>query len=596
MDFQERIGELERQLAELPAGSVVQKKVHGSTYCYHRWSEGGKRHERYLKADEVEPLREAVARRKRLEGELRELRRAAGVAGRASTSAAATAAPGASLQMNVLVGERLRAFGRGVEKYRRRELFGQLEAYLSDDDEKVLILFGLRRTGKTTMIRQAILRMDDAELGRAAFIQAVAGNTLAQLNHDLRLLESRGVRRVFVDEVTALDDFVGGAALLSDIFVAGGMRVVLSGTDSLGFVFAQDDQLYDRCRLLHTTYIPYREFSEVLGIHGIDEYIRFGGTMSLGGAGYSATSPFSTAARAGEYVDAAIARNIQHSLACYDHGGHFRHLRGLYDADELTSAISRVVEDVNHRFALEVLSRDFVSHDLGISAANLRRDRVAPTDILDRVDVVQVTRRLRELLEIRNAGERSVELEPAHATEIEEYLGLLDLTDRIEVRSLPDVSGVGMRTVVCQPGLRYAQVEALIQSLMLDQTFSELSLAERRAVEGRIRAEVMGRMLEDIVLLETKRSRPGCEVFVLQFAVGEFDMVVFDPEAESCEIYEVKHSDQVAAAQRRHLLDPQKRRMCEHRYGPITGTFVLYRGADDYVDGVQYVNVEEYLS
>ncbi|MDO4848858.1 MAG: ATP-binding protein [Coriobacteriia bacterium] len=594
MNLQARIDELERQLSELPAGSVVQKKVHGSTYCYHRWSEGGKRRERYLKAGEAEPLREAVARRKQLEGELKELRRAEAGTGRAPIPAAA--APSASLQMNVLVGERLRAFGSGVEKYRRRELFGQLEAYLSDDDEKVLILFGLRRTGKTTMIRQAILRMGDAELGRAAFIQAVPGNTLSQLNHDLRLLESRGVRFVFVDEVTALDDFVGGAALLSDIFVAGGMRVVLSGTDSLGFVFAQDDQLYDRCRLLHTTYIPYREFSEVLGIHGIDEYIRFGGTMSLGGADYSASSPFSTAPRAGEYVDAAVARNIQHSLACYDHGGHFRHLRDLYDADELTSAVNRVVEYVNHRFALEVLSRDFTSHDLGISAANLRRDRAAPTDILDRVDVGEVTWRLRELLEIRNAGERSVELEPAHAVEIGEYLDLLDLTDRIEVRSLPDVSGVGARTVVCQPGLRYAQVEALIQSLMLDQTFSELSLAERNVVEGRIRTEVMGRMLEDIVLLETKRSRPGCEVFVLQFAVGEFDMVVFDPKAASCEIYEVKHSDQVAAAQRRHLLDPQKRRMCEHRYGPITGSFVLYRGADDYIDGVQYVNVEEYLS
>lgn len=592
MNLQARIDELERQLSELPAGSVVQKKVHGSTYCYHRWSEGGKRRERYLKADEVEPLREAVARRKQLESELKELRRAEVGAGRVSIPAV----PCASLQMNVLVGERLRAFGRGVEKYRRRELFGQLEAYLSDDDEKVLILFGLRRTGKTTMIRQAILRMDDAELEHAAFIQAVPGNTLAQLNHDLRLLESRGVRLVFVDEVTALEDFVGGAALLSDIFVAGGMRVVLSGTDSLGFVFAQDDQLYDRCRLLHTTYIPYREFSEVLGIHGIDEYIRFGGTMSLGGADYSASSPFSTASRASEYVDAAVARNIQHSLACYDHGGHFRHLRDLYDADELTSAINRVVEDVNHRFALEVLSRDFVSHDLGISAANLRRDRTAPTDILDRVDVGEVTWRLRELLEIRNAGERSVELEPAHAVEIGEYLDLLDLTDRIEVRSLPDVSGADARTVVCQPGLRYAQVEALIQSLMLDQTFSELSLAERNVVEGRIRTEVMGRMLEDIVLLETKRSRPGCEVFVLQFAVGEFDMVVFDPKAASCEIYEVKHSDQVAAAQRRHLLDPQKRRMCEHRYGPIKGSFVLYRGADDYIDGVQYVNVEEYLS
>lgn len=49
-------------------------------------------------------------------------------------------------------------------------------------------------------------------------------------------------------------------------------------------------------------------------------------------------------------------------------------------------------------------------------------------------------------------------------------------------------------------------------------------------------------MMEDIVLLETKLSRKMCGVFRLQFAIGEFDMVVFDPDKGSCEIYEIKHS------------------------------------------------------
>jgi len=49
-------------------------------------------------------------------------------------------------------------------------------------------------------------------------------------------------------------------------------------------------------------------------------------------------------------------------------------------------------------------------------------------------------------------------------------------------------------------------------------------------------------MMEDIVLLETKLSRKNCEVFKLQFAVGEFDMVVFNPDEGNCELYEIKHS------------------------------------------------------
>ena len=251
----------------------------------------------------------------------------------------------------------------------------------------MFILYGLRRTGKTTMIRQIFAEMSDAELAKAAFIQITAKDTLADVNRDLKALEAQGFRYVFLDEVTLMEDFIEGAALFSDVFAACGMKIVLSGTDSLGFLFTEDEQLYDRCILLHTTFIPYREFESVLGVHGIDEYIRYGGTMSLGGVHYNETSTFASKESTDEYVDTAIARNIQHSLRCYQYEGHFRHLRDLYEKGELTSAINRVVEDINHRFTLEVLSQDWKSHDLGISASNLRRDRKNPTDILDRVDL-----------------------------------------------------------------------------------------------------------------------------------------------------------------------------------------------------------------
>ena len=133
------------------------------------------------------------------------------------------------------------------------------------------------------------------------------------------------------------------------------------------------------------------------------------------------------------------------------------------------------------------------------------------------------------------------------------------------------------------------------QSLLLDETFSALSLAERTAVQQRILTEIKGRMLEDIVLLETKLANPKKQVFVLQFPVGEFDMVVFDPEAGSCRIFEIKHSEEAAPQQYCHLIDEQKCAQTEHRYGPITGKFVLYRRESQVIDGIQYQNVEEYL-
>ena len=159
-----------------------------------------------------------------------------------------------------------------------------------------------------------------------------------------------------------------------------------------------------------------------------------------------------------------------------------------------------MVEDINHRFILEVLTRDWKSSDLGISAGNLRRDRDNPTDILDRIDIAGVTDSLRRLLGIRNRSEQTIQLDDAHTAEIKEYLDLLDLTQDIDVLHMPDVGTKSSRTAIAQPGLRYAQAEALIRSLLLDETFSSLSLTERNAVQEHILSEIKGRMLEDIVL------------------------------------------------------------------------------------------------
>ncbi len=582
-----QIERLETRISLLPIGSITKKNIRGRTYFYHRFTQEGKRTEKYIAADELDSLRSQIEKRKSLEDKLKQLKSQLPKEKPVDTSAFAT---------SIRLGSQLRAFSSAVRKYKKRTCFGALHDYIYGDVvDKVFILCGLRRTGKTTLIRQLLLEMDDLDLSRAAFIQVTPKNTLADMNHDLRVLESLGYKYIFLDEVTLMEDFIEGAALFSDVFATCGMKIVLSGTDSLGFLFSQDEQLYDRCILLHTTFISYQEFESVLGIHGIDEYIRFGGTMSLGGVHYNETSTFASKESTDEYVDSAIARNIQHSLMHYQYGGHFRGLKDLYDSDELTSAINRVVEDINHSFTIDVLTRDFKSHDLGISARNLRSDRKHPTDILDKVDIATITKRLCELLEIRNKSEQKVELSDAHAIQIKEYLDLLDFTHVIDVLHLPDVGTRLSRTVIAQPGLRYAQVQALVRSLLLDETFATLAFGEKEAVIDRILSEVRGRMLEDIVLLETHMAHPKQQVFVLQFPIGEFDMVVHDPAIGTCQIYEIKHSDKVVPSQYTHLVDEEKCAQTSHRFGSITGRFVLYRGASQVVEDIQYINVQEYL-
>lgn len=130
-----------------------------------------------------------------------------------------------------------------------------------------------------------------------------------------------------------------------------------------------------------------------------------------------------------KYIDTAICENIQHSLECLEFGHYFRHLHDLYDAGELTSAINRIIEDMNHRFVLKVLTKDFQSSDYGITARNLRmeKDEEKRTNILDQIDRESITQRLMEILDIRNKEQQTVPLTESHVILIKKYLEALDL-------------------------------------------------------------------------------------------------------------------------------------------------------------------------
>ena len=583
------------EIETLPTGGITYKKINGKEYAYYQWREDGKQRTRRTKDEELEQLSRQIERRKELQHLVKDI-----------DNQEANEEKLASLfRCTVRIGEELERFVKPVTKWVKRECYQQLHDYVYGDiHDRVYILYGLRRTGKTTLIRQLISEMDASMRSKAVFIQIQDSKTLDDVNRDLKVLEEKGYRYVFIDEVTLLNDFIEGAALFSDVFAASGMKIVLSGTDSLGFMFTEDEELYDRCIMCHTTFIPYREFERVLGIVGIDDFIRYGGTMSLGGKQYNDNAMiFATKKSTDEYVDSAIARNIQHSLKNYKYEGHFRSLRDLYEKNELTNAINRIVENMNHRFTMEVLTRDFKSNDLRISASNLRKDREEPTDILNRIDILKVNEMLKSLLEIKDKEEQKVEIQDAHRYEIKEYLDLLDLTVEIESRWMSDYNRRESRTAFSQPGMRYSQAEALVKSLMQDDMFRGLSLEERKRVTERIIDEIKGRMMEDIVLLETKLSKKNCEVFRLQFAIGEFDMVVFNPDEGTCEIYEIKHSKEIVSQQCKHLLDEQKCKDTEFRYGTITGKYVIYRGATTSLvqagletpEDVAYLNVEEYL-
>lgn len=596
MDINKRIMELENEIAILPQGSINIKKINGKEQPYLQWTENGKSKSKYIKKNEREEIFASVERRKQLQEELREIKK---------LEVVDTPVP-TKFETSVVIGNRLLAMTKGVRNLKERDCFKQLQKYLnSDATDRVCLVFGLRRTGKTTMLRQAVLKMTTEQASKTAYIKAKGTDTMAAMNRDLEKLLELGYENVFIDEVTLMEDFIDSAALFSDIYATQGMKIVLSGTDSLGFWFALHQELYDRAITIHTTFIPFREHSRLLGIDSIDEYIRYGGTLRAGELDFddedvnAEDASFRDDESTRRYIDTAICKNIQHSLSCCQDGGYFRHLQSLYETGELTGAINRIIEDMNHRFLIRILINKFKSHDLGSAADVLRRERDPErrNDILDRIDKDAVTKRLMDLLEIRNREDQSIGITNAHVEEIKEYLKALDLIVDVPSETIIPSAEPLENIIFTQPGMRYCQAQALVHSLAKDELFASLSEKEKTMVSERILEEVRGRMMEEIVLLETfKSAKKNKRVFKLTFSVGEFDMVIYDSKENTCECYEIKHSVQIVPAQTKYLIDEEKLNQTSKRFGKISKRCVLYRGEDTVLEnGIEYRNVEAYL-
>ena len=538
------IKELEEQIAKLPIGYITEKVINEKKYYCQQWKENGKSKSRYISEEEANTLKPQIEERKKLQKELKALKKTLPDPVSEETE---EETPEPEFKMSALFGEALLKMAQTASQYERRDCFSKIQDFLkAPAADKVCLVFGLRRTGKTTLLKQLVLAMNEEEQKSAIYIKASTENTIEELNADLKLANKLKYKYVLIDEITLIEKFIDNAALLSDVYAVQGMKIVLSGTDSLGFWFAQNEELYDRAVTIHTTFVPFREYSRLLKIDDIDEYIRYGGTLKAGETNFedSDVNAFDASFRTDEstrrYIDTAIAQNIQHSLKCYDRGNHFRNLIDLYKKDELTNAINRIIEDMNQAFTVDVITRDFKSSDLGSAKDLLRRekDETKRTDFLDTFDASEVTKKLMDILKIRNKERQTIEIEEVHIQEITEYLKALDLLEIVYTENIPISNKKQERIIFTQSGMRFCQAQVLVYSLMQDEVFGSLTGELRDIITEKILEDVRGRMLEDIVFLETKRTYGSKRnVFKLKFASGEFDMVIQDKTKKQCEIF-----------------------------------------------------------
>ncbi len=257
----------------------------------------------------------------------------------------------------------------GIE--RSRFLLKDLDNYMqSGNNRKICCLYGLRRTGKTVMMEQEIKKLGS---NNCVLIRCEEGDYTYGLKKAMQ--EYKDVKNIFVDEATIMHDFIEASAFLADHYAASGAKVVLAGTDSLSFLLARSNALYDRAEFLHTTYIPYAEYNYVLG-KDIMSYIKYGGALSPDNVFYNTQ-------KLNEYANSAIVYNLINSLEKWEAGRNIGLVNlGEISANELPALINKVIEIHNRSFLMKVIKDDLYSHDLDSLAKLMSSNNIEDSSLI----------------------------------------------------------------------------------------------------------------------------------------------------------------------------------------------------------------------
>lgn len=158
---------------------------------------------------------------------------------------------------------------------------------------RLMLVHGVRRTGKTVQIKHAILecfkngiqpdRVYFLQIGRFQDADAV---TSVELDRVIReIIAKVGNPIIFIDEITFVKDVITYLNRLQDIYTEA--QFVLTGTDSFVFSIAQRDSIYGRCITIHSQYIGYKEFRRLMPKAKLADYMEGGTLFELAHLSYS---------------------------------------------------------------------------------------------------------------------------------------------------------------------------------------------------------------------------------------------------------------------------------------------------------------------
>lgn len=502
----------------------------------------------------------------------------------------------------------------------RRTCFSILENYVKSgpSESRVCVLYGLRRSGKTELMKQCIDVLGDDKT-KAMLITCQAGS---DFNDVLRILDdgcNRGYDYFFIDEITYTNGFQNIGEILANSYVnIRHKKVVITGTDSLGLFLPTKNKQYDRGLFIHTTYFPYAEFCRIAKCSSIDEYIRRGCALSAD----LPINRFDNYDLTRDFIQTSIVDNMINSWEKQEDTDHYpKVLTEIYSADELKNAILRAINLFSGSITLKAINKEYRSGMIRSGMDQLAQDRKEPLVYKDLLDTVKTEDNIRKILGVLKNDEMSKPIDDTGRSEILSNLHSMDVFNSIPAINIIDNAvsvGSDFLEIMTHPGIFHSTIRYTLQELeKMDNWFPNATKEQRERLITKAYNEILGHLMENIIVndifqllcdgdnpLLSSLDHSDKRWFVSKLTANinekqyESDVIIIDRIYGKVYLFEVKHSS-VAAIEQSHHLDSEIAQeflmRIKDEFGPIAGRAVLYNGKTDYSFEIPRINASDFL-
>ena len=505
--------------------------------------------------------------------------------------------------------KKIEIIGKELSNMNKRRCFNDAVNFLDKSkgvSGRILSLYGLRRTGKTVLMRQLALKYDIPHI-----YEVEPKDTMDDVKEVLDKEVGRS-KIVFIDEITNANDFIEESAILADYYASIGLDVVIAGTDSLGLYLAEDDELLDRTYRVNMTYISFAEHCEVLGVDTLDEYIEYGGLMKRGMLDNEAIKDYNSARK---YLDSAVANNISSSISKTIMSPRYADLE-RYTKKDLFLAIEKLVEVYNGVFSDKIINKTVFKPIIGMPIKYQMKKLVGKDDIIryGKINLNELRKEYADIINLTCKLSKPATVEMVDM--LDDVLTKINLLSRVETYHFGNTDGaweLSYRQVekyVIQPAIKYHQLKEASRLLLESECLDMLSPIERVSLKKQLTNDIYGKITENIVLYDTRRCLDYddfsvCKTYFEGEINGEYDMLIYDCNNDCHYAFEVKHSNKAVVGyneqgdyvgQDKHLLKDDIKRGIADNFGICKGNFVLYNG-EGLVSPREtyYVNISDFL-